>query len=413
VGAHEIPFAERSAWKPSKPRPSLRSGTRHPAAGGTKRRGFTLLELILALGLTVIVVGLVGMAVSTQLRLAASGRAHVQEAQLARALLHRIAEDLHNAVPYSTDPPQAPEFSGSINQLELAVCRTVAVSPAAAVAAAQDPTVVGRALDVRTVFYYLGEPSDLIATEDEASGPAAGGPAGGGLEPAGGSGLIRTEASRAVAAWAAQQGGSDPTQLGPATVVPEVVDIQFSYYDGTGTENDEWDSQQQQGLPYAVKVGVTMRRPSQKPVQVAEGPSDDRAQFTVYSLLVPLANAAPTGTTLASTQQTSDASDAGSGSGGTSGGTSAGGKGEYKGKDEYKGKGKGEYKGKGKGEYKGKGKGEYKGKGKGEYKGKGKGEYKGKGEGGRGRGGGEPPSPKSGPAPKASTTPNSSSGGKT
>jgi hypothetical protein len=256
----------------------------------------------------------------------------VQEAQLARALLHRIAEDLHNAEPYSTDPPQAPEFSGGINQLELAVCRTVAVSPAAAVAAAQDPTVVGRALDVRTVCYYLGGPTDLVATEDELSGPAVGGPAGSGPEPAGssglgpagGSGLIRTEASRAVAAWAAQQGGSNPTQLGPATVVPEVVDIQFSYYDNTGTENDEWDSQQQQGLPYAVKVSVTMRRPSQKPVQVAEGPSDDRTQFTVYSLLVPLANAAPTGTTLASTQQTSDTSDAGSGSGGTSGGTSAG-----------------------------------------------------------------------------------------
>ena len=78
-----------------------------------KRRGFTLLELILALGLTVIVVGLVSMAVGTQLRLAAAGRAQVQEAQLARALLHRIADDLHNAVPYSAN---AVAGHGSVRQ---------------------------------------------------------------------------------------------------------------------------------------------------------------------------------------------------------------------------------------------------------------------------------------------------------
>ena len=255
-------------------------GTRSPHSKNAGRRGFTLLELILALGLTVIVLGLVGMAVNTQLRLAAAGRAHVEESQLARALLHRIADDLHNAVPYSTDPPLAPEFTGNNNQLELAVCRTVSVSPGAAVAATQDPTVaVGRALDVHTVCYYIGEPSDMVPTEDETAGPASSGAdvAGGGLPSTAGAGLIRSEVSRAVAAWASQSGGGDPTQLGPATVVPEVVNIQFSYYDSTGTENDTWDSQQQQGLPCAVKVSVMMRRPNQKSETPVPGSPEDQS----------------------------------------------------------------------------------------------------------------------------------------
>ncbi|MGD0898924.1 MAG: prepilin-type N-terminal cleavage/methylation domain-containing protein, partial [Thermoguttaceae bacterium] len=171
-----------------------------------KRRGFTLLELILALGLTVIVVGLVSMAVGTQLRLAATGRAQVQEAQLARALLHRIADDLHNAAPYSAKGMPGTGLFGSMNQLQLDVCRPASISPSAAAAAVQDPAAAGRALGVRTVCYYLGEPGDVPAAEEDAGGPP--GEVGG--ASAAGSGLIRTEVSRAVASWAAQQGGGDP-----------------------------------------------------------------------------------------------------------------------------------------------------------------------------------------------------------
>jgi type II secretory pathway pseudopilin PulG len=336
------------------------------------RRGFTLLELMLALGLTVVVVGLVSIAVSTQLQLAATGRAQVQEAQLARALLHRIADDLHNAVPYSANPLPGTGLSGTSNQLQLDVCRPALPSPSLAAAAQMDASIGGRAMDVRTVCYYLAEPGEVVGNEEDAPGGST--TSGGTSASAGAGGLVRSEISRALASWAMQQGASDASQLGPVTSVPEVTNINFTYYDSNNNENDQWDSSSQQGLPYAVRISMTIRRPSRKPVSLVEAPPEDQNEVGVYSLLVPLANiyspqpaSADTSPTSTSTAPASEPPTKES-TGGTGGEPGRKGKEGEKGKG---GKGKGE---KGKGE---KGKGE---KGKGE---KGKGE-KGKGERGKG-----------------------------
>ena len=59
---------------------------------------------------------------------------------------------------------------------------------------------------------------------------------------------------------AQQQGQSNPpdaVKLGDPTV-GEVVDLRFSYYDGSNW-NDEWDSNQQGKLPSAIKVQLTIR----------------------------------------------------------------------------------------------------------------------------------------------------------
>ncbi len=60
--------------------------------------GFTLLEVILALALTALVLVILGMAVDFHLRALDNGRSHVEEAQLARAVLQLIADDLRSAV---------------------------------------------------------------------------------------------------------------------------------------------------------------------------------------------------------------------------------------------------------------------------------------------------------------------------
>ena len=66
-----------------------------------KNHAFTLIEIILSLGLSVLVLMAVGMAINLHLRLLDSGRTKVEEAQLARAILRNIAQDLRNAVPYN------------------------------------------------------------------------------------------------------------------------------------------------------------------------------------------------------------------------------------------------------------------------------------------------------------------------
>ena len=63
-------------------------------------RGFSLLELLLALSLTVVVLMLVNMAVEFHLRSLDTRRMQLEEAQLARSILRMIANDLRGAVQH-------------------------------------------------------------------------------------------------------------------------------------------------------------------------------------------------------------------------------------------------------------------------------------------------------------------------
>ncbi|MCO6458498.1 MAG: prepilin-type N-terminal cleavage/methylation domain-containing protein [Pirellulaceae bacterium] len=65
-----------------------------------KSRGLTLLELLLALSLSVIILAAVGMAIELQLRTLETRRTYLEEAQIARAVLRMIAADLRSAVSH-------------------------------------------------------------------------------------------------------------------------------------------------------------------------------------------------------------------------------------------------------------------------------------------------------------------------
>ncbi len=62
------------------------------------RRGFTLLELLLALLISGVIFGALGMFIDLQLRTVDSTRTEVEQAHQARALLRLIADDLRCAV---------------------------------------------------------------------------------------------------------------------------------------------------------------------------------------------------------------------------------------------------------------------------------------------------------------------------
>jgi prepilin-type N-terminal cleavage/methylation domain-containing protein len=63
------------------------------------RSGFTLLEVVLTLMIATLLVAAIGAAVNIHLRVVEAGRTEVEQAQLARALLRRISDDLRGAVP--------------------------------------------------------------------------------------------------------------------------------------------------------------------------------------------------------------------------------------------------------------------------------------------------------------------------
>ena len=77
------------------------------------RRGYTLLEVMLVLLITMVLVTAVGAALNIYLRSVEAGRAEVEQAQLARALLRRIADDLRSAVPVVVDSSGAEPSTAS------------------------------------------------------------------------------------------------------------------------------------------------------------------------------------------------------------------------------------------------------------------------------------------------------------
>ena len=64
------------------------------------RGGYTLLELLLALALTILVSGLIGMLLQIYYRTSELSQAEVQQAQIARNLLRMIADDIRSVVRY-------------------------------------------------------------------------------------------------------------------------------------------------------------------------------------------------------------------------------------------------------------------------------------------------------------------------
>ncbi len=292
------------------------SGTR-PA----RQFGFTLLEVILALSLTAVILGLIIMAVHVQLGVADKSEAQVQEAQLARALLQRIADDVRNAVPFrptqassstasstsqsqttsvssdtstdstastdiesadttpvSTDSIAGGGICGNSQCLYVETSRRMRPNRVAAMMAADDLVPVGQS-DIRTVTYCLGDPGTMASGEQ----------AGSILDTP--QGLYRREMDRAEFNWAIRQSGTDALNLNTELLAPEVVQLRFTYYDST-MSYDTWDSTMQGKLPDAVKVAIAIRRAtaraSRRPVETIG--VADTSQWVIYDMLVAVPN---------------------------------------------------------------------------------------------------------------------------
>jgi prepilin-type N-terminal cleavage/methylation domain-containing protein len=281
-----------------------------------RQHGFTLLEVMLALGLTALILVALGMAIDFHLRVLDAGRAHVEEAQLARVLLRRIADDLRGTVPYdsqnsagtsggtgmqdtlggtgtlgsigdsvtqgtsntsdtsnasgttlSTTPQATPGIYGYASAIQIDVSRLPMPYQLQTQCALGTEGLQATSLsDAKTVCYYVGSTQGTGSTMGFQGGDATAARQGtaGGLPAAasGDQGLLRVEQDRAAAQFQAEHGGVSSSALSPTLLAPEVAGIEFAYCDGTQWL-DVWDTTQNGGLPVAVRVTlyITPARP--------------------------------------------------------------------------------------------------------------------------------------------------------
>ena len=218
--------------------------------------------MILALALAVVVLGLVGVGIHVHLAVAAKSRDQVEEAQLARVLLQRIADDLRNAVPFQ--PPASsrlPAISSrrrprSPRGRSLRALPAWPVPPARRIPSSTTPLSGGiygtaQAIQIETARRPRATLVSLQTTRQR-SQPAR--PAERYsrriLQPRGAehrryvatrvprrlraTGLYRHEQDRAEFFYASQNGQTDESDPATELLAPEVVDFQLTYYGGTG-----------------------------------------------------------------------------------------------------------------------------------------------------------------------------------
>jgi prepilin-type N-terminal cleavage/methylation domain-containing protein len=334
-------------------RPELTRRARSAAAEAALRQGFTLLEVLLALLLASMLLIVLTTAVDFQLRAVDVSRTDVEEAQLARVLLHRIANDLRGAVRYrpinydeliskssgSSEPAGGgeestgeatgetgeseglfAEDSGSENAEDsgsAAETDTEEVETEAAPGVPQStPGIYGGPdwiqIDnchlprLEQIESLLAPTEELTQTSgignvktveyyvisaDEATYTTDG------TEPAGG--LVRRESDRAASLLAAEIGGLEETDCDTPPIASEVLAVEFLYSNGTEWV-DSWDTTESGGLPVAVEVSIAIRRVRSRKEQRAlrEGAtyqaSLEEEPSLIYRQIVHLPTAEPT-----------------------------------------------------------------------------------------------------------------------
>lgn len=223
------------------------------------RQAFSLLELILAIGLSIALVALLGMAINLHLVRLESSQSTILQAQLARAVLHRIADDLRGA---TTAPTQdvaelmaAAEAAGLFDVDEVDTTQDDADAADSGVDDEPLPGINGTfeavQIDRARVQQSLAIPADSLTpiTRIEAgwaqvsytmsTNPSL-------------AGLVRTEAVRDHTRWREEQGQAAPL-VDP--LAGEVLSVRFAYFDGTQYVQ-QWDMAEQESLPAAVEVTV-------------------------------------------------------------------------------------------------------------------------------------------------------------
>lgn len=288
------------------------------------RRGFTLLEIILALGLSSLLLAGVYAALQMHWSAASLGQVEMERSQVARALFRRIETDLRSVVfrdtplssttddgtsSSSTDTSTSTSTSGSSSTSggsttsssgtttdsssttttdsystqksglfgdseSLVVHLSLPSRASNLVATAQSNGASSfSGSDLQSVLYFLAGSSSTMA--QQLSGPLN-------SPTTQATGLARLQGDRMAMQAAEESGGLSSMAGGVQLLAPEVAAIQFEYFDGVSW-GTSWDSAATNSLPNAIRITIEFHPPAEskgwysRPVSA----STDRFQHTV------------------------------------------------------------------------------------------------------------------------------------
>lgn len=290
-----------------------------------RRGGFTLLEVVLALALSVGLLALVGLAISLHSARMADSHAAIEQAQLVRGVLRIITRDLQNvALGYQQDISgvEAAAAGSTTFNVDEADTSTDALAEEEAEETAPSRAAVGLygdglslQLDVNSTQPEWSASSDTPLPQQRFRGgvmqvrylmqPGENG------SPT----IVRQQVPRDIALWQAQQGLVEAWETSTRYLASEVVGLAIRYWDGE-QYIDTWDMTEQQGaLPVAVEVDLTIIDATRK--TTSESAAADQPT-RVYRVSVTLPTAPASAASGAVSGESTGSSGASSGSGGTS-----------------------------------------------------------------------------------------------
>jgi prepilin-type N-terminal cleavage/methylation domain-containing protein len=293
----------------------------------TFRRGFSLLEVLLSLSLSVVLITAIGVAVDQSWQLTAQGQTELQRQQVARAVLRIMERDLRSAMfaPPSQFADDDQDSSSSASTTNSAMGSSGSGSGSSSGGSASSgsassntsSTVIGGAQQ-KAVLASRGIRGDQSLIEIDAARPQKelafalpvnaaipssrtsdfrtveyllAGP-GQVPDPLGRGGLVRREGDR-YAVMTAETAGHDASgDFSVSLLAPEIVGLQFRYFDGT-TWYAAWDSSSAGRLPRAVEVLVRFAPPEPKRATWLNAAVNQSTETVRLVIIVPSADPVP------------------------------------------------------------------------------------------------------------------------
>ncbi len=287
----------------------------------SNRRAYTLLEVLLALGLTVVIFAAIAAGIRLHLVSIARQQLKIEQRQIARSLLTTIGKDIRSAVLYraidysglenihatqqkQTQQPDVefvdgqpvvdlaallpndeneddeeveaivqedevsyrPVLKGSERSIQFDISRLPRLDQYRSFGSEGNVAIQTTPSDIKSIGYFFSDsaaPNEPI--RQSPSSVATGG-------------LYRREIDRAVASYA----GLDSLRTSPdgasRLLAPEVSALNFRYFDGSDWWSN-WDFDERSGLPTAVEIQITLDPTRIEPATAADPTNSQQMSF--------------------------------------------------------------------------------------------------------------------------------------